>query len=522
MIRIMIVDDMPIFLEYLRGCLDWNAYGFEICCEARDGRDAWEKIGEYYPDVVLTDITMPYVNGLELADRIMKNYPDISVILITGNNEFEYARRAVKIGVCDYIVKPFEKQELLLSLMKLQDNVNRAVELEQKEHRDERLRTENCARAVVYSKEQAAVDTAVRELGMSGENFLVCGIRFRADGQLDPEQLSNWCELIREILAGMIEIDGTFVIFRDYESHLMVLLNFNDRAAAMEFKGYEFTDLIAIIRNQLNVETSIVISDFCEDAFRLRTCFSQVLQTLRIKGPGQVWDCRKREYSRATMGPESDVHALDVVSAVIRDLHNLQAERIEEDIEFAWEAVGRNGTGMHLSYESLSSAILSILLTDIINAGISLKTLYGEYRSPEQMLAETMDPEERKQMLIDLCHRRIEYENEKKDKPSDDVVGNVIRYMEENLGNSGLSVTDMLSLVPVNQTYLRKMFKEETGKTLNEYLTSLRMEKAKTLIQNTQDKLADIAEQTGYTDVSYFSNCFKKYFGTSPKSLRAK
>jgi two-component system response regulator YesN len=222
------------------------------------------------------------------------------------------------------------------------------------------------------------------------------------------------------------------------------------------------------------------------------------------------------------MGPESDVHALDVVSAVIRDLHNLQAERIEEDIEFAWEAVGRNGTGMHLSYESLSSAILSILLTDIINAGISLKTLYGKYRSPEQMLAETMDPEERKQMLIDLCHRRIEYENEKKDKPSDDVVGNVIRYMEENLGNSGLSVTDMLSLVPVNQTYLRKMFKEETGKTLNEYLTSLRMEKAKTLIQNTQDKLADIAEQTGYTDVSYFSNCFKKYFGTSPKSLRAK
>ena len=82
----MIVDDMPIFLEYLKGCLDWNQYGFEICCEAKDGREALEKIPEYYPDVVLTDITMPYVNGLELADRIVKDYPNISVILITGNN----------------------------------------------------------------------------------------------------------------------------------------------------------------------------------------------------------------------------------------------------------------------------------------------------------------------------------------------------------------------------------------------------------------------------------------------------
>ncbi len=126
--KIMIVDDMPIFLEYLRGCIDWNAYGFEICCEAHDGREALEKMEEYMPDVVLTDITMPYLNGLELSERIIKDYPDTAVVLITGNNEFEYARKAVKIGVCDYIVKPFEKEELILSLLKLQDNIGKAVE----------------------------------------------------------------------------------------------------------------------------------------------------------------------------------------------------------------------------------------------------------------------------------------------------------------------------------------------------------------------------------------------------------
>jgi two-component system response regulator YesN len=207
---------------------------------------------------------------------------------------------------------------------------------------------------------------------------------------------------------------------------------------------------------------------------------------------------------------------------VIRDLRELQEEKLDADIAAAWEAVGREGASMHLSYESLSSAILSILLTDIINAGISLKTLYGDAGNPEQMLAEAMDPEERKMLLLEFCHRRIEYGKEKKNESSDDVVGDVIRYMEKNFGNTGLSIADILGQVPVNQTYLRKMFKEETGKTLNEYLTGIRMEKAKELILDTQDKLADIAWQTGYSDVSYFSNCFKKYFGTSPKSLRMK
>ena len=115
----MIVDDMPIFLEYLRGCIDWNAYGFEICCEAHDGREALQKMEEYLPDVVLTDITMPYLNGLELSEKIIKDYPDTAVVLITGNNEFEYARKAVKIGVCDYIVKPFEVLELMVRIEKV-------------------------------------------------------------------------------------------------------------------------------------------------------------------------------------------------------------------------------------------------------------------------------------------------------------------------------------------------------------------------------------------------------------------
>ena len=522
MIRIMIVDDMPIFLEYLKGCLDWNQYGFEICCEAKDGREALEKIPEYYPDVVLTDITMPYVNGLELADRIVKDYPNISVILITGNNEFEYARRAVKIGVCDYIVKPFEKQELLLSLMKLQDNINRAQELEKKELREEKMETEDVARTILYSRDQGEVARATEKLAFPGKSFLVCGIQFRANEAQDMELLSNWETVIQDMLSEMIEIDGKFIVFRDYESHIIIVLNFENETEAKGYMGYEFTDLIQIVRNQLSLETSIAISEIYNDASMIRNGYSKVLQTLRIKGPGQVWDCRKREYDRATVDRENEANnnTLDIISAIIHDLHTGNEKQLLEDIDQAWDRINNKNITAPISEEGFASAILSILLTDIITAGLSLKALYGENLKPEYFVASAANTEERKESIKELFLKRLAFGKEGNAEESDDAIQTVKSYMEANFSDPALQISDMVNLVPMNQTYLRKLFKEDTGMTLNEYLTKLRMEKAHSLILETEDKLSDVAESVGYMDVSYFSNCFKKYYGTSPKSLR--
>ena len=509
----MIVDDMPIFLEYLKGCLDWKQYGFEICCEAKNGKEAWEKILEYYPDVVLTDITMPYINGLELADKIVNNYPDISVILITGNNEFEYARRAVKIGVCDYIVKPFEKQELLLSLMKLQDNINRAAEMEKKENREKKNRIEDTAKKILYSRDENEVDRAIKSLDFKGNAFLCAGIEFKLKESQNLELLSNWETLIQDMLSEMIEIDGDFIVFKDYESHIIVILNFYNEQAAASYMGYEFTDLIQIIRNQLNLETSIALSDVFTDALDIRSAYSKVLQTLRIKGPGQLWDCRKRDYDRSSQARDT----LDIISAIIHDLHTFDEKQLMKDIDDAWEQNIKNG---FISDESIASAILSVLLTDIVTAGLSLKALYGPDVDPEKDIISVDNSEKRKELIKSLCIKRIWYEKDKNSTDSDDPIQTVKKYMEDNFSDPDMQISDMLSLVPINQTYLRKMFKEATGMTLNEYLTHLRMERAHKLIIETNNKLVEVAESVGYTDVSYFSNCFKKYYGTSPKSLR--
>ena len=152
MIKIMIVDDMPIFLEYLRSAIDWEAYGFELCCEAKNGVEAYENAVIYSPDIVLSDIKMPYMDGLTLTEKLSELNPEIAVVLITGNSEFEYARRAIKLGVVDYIVKPFEKEELILTLLNLQDNINKAIEMKQEKKDKLYLKREELLRQLIYAK----------------------------------------------------------------------------------------------------------------------------------------------------------------------------------------------------------------------------------------------------------------------------------------------------------------------------------------------------------------------------------
>ena len=101
MLKIIIVDDEPLYRKYLINSVEWEKYGFKVCCEAKNGIDALEKIREYKPDIGLVDINMPFMNGLELIEKIREESLDIAIILVTGDNEFEYARHAVKRGAVD-------------------------------------------------------------------------------------------------------------------------------------------------------------------------------------------------------------------------------------------------------------------------------------------------------------------------------------------------------------------------------------------------------------------------------------
>ncbi len=526
MIRIMIVDDMPIFLEYLRGCIDWKAYGFQICCEAHDGREALEKLEEFYPDVVLTDITMPYINGLELAEKIVSGYPEISVILITGNNEFEYARKAVKIGVCDYIVKPFEKEELILSLLKLQDNMGKAIETTgaagdpDKEHLEETLRALIYA-GVTETPEGKSVSEEIFPGDWEEENYLVALLQLQTpEGAgktgISRETLMNWEQMIGKMLPGRLEIDGVFHVFPDYENHMVVVMRFRRRQDMEAYKGYEFTDLIQVVKNQLGLSLSVALA-WGHSLPHVRKAYDRALLFLAKEKGARLWDLRKH-------AEEIPYASLDIIYRLNRDLETLQMNDVETTINTLWEHLHeRQGEmdpagGPNITDMNLFTSALSILMTNIINSGYTAEQIFGEEFSPEKNMRGA-GAEEMKDGILELYRKRILFETERFKTKEGDVAEAAKDYIAQHFRESELSVGDIAQSLCVNQTYLRKTFKSRMNMTLSEYLTGYRMQEAKKLLTTTDQKLVSIAEEVGYNDVSYFSNVFKKFYGVAPRAM---
>lgn len=512
MIKILIVDDMPIFLEYLRGCINWKEYGFEICGEAHDGKQALEMLDQVYPDIVLTDITMPYLNGLELAEEITTHYPDMSVILITGNNEFEYARKAVKIGVCDYIIKPFEKEELLLSLLKLQDNIQKALEARKTEVDKALQKAEEKFRSVLYHTDIEQENGLSDELGFATDYFLVGTLQLLTPEKQSLEQMMNWTTIISGMLRDLMEVDGRYEIFRDYENHIVVLMNFNSEEAMKNFKTYELEDLKQSLKNQLGLESVLGIGPLCYHLSDVRLAYSVVRKRMDGATAGSMIDCRKQG---AVL--EENLYSLPVVSKLNHALETLQYEEIESLVN---EAIDRlSETTEDLDLMGFFSGCLGVLMTNIINKGLSVEAVYGGTFAPDKELREAPDRQTRKDLLLSYFKARIEFQQNKKGSKTAEVAAAAKEYIEQHYGDSALSIADISEELLVNQTYLRKMFKEEYHMTLSEFITQVRMHAARDLITTTDKKLSEVAELCGYTDNGYFSNCFKKFYGTSPRNL---
>ena len=128
MYKILFVDDEEEVRKSIIKLMDWNALGFEIAGEAENGREALEKVTSLEPDVVITDIQMPYMDGLQLAEALQKEYPEKKVVLFSGYDEFEYAKQAIRLGVTGYILKPNNIGELTAVLQKLRDSIDRELE----------------------------------------------------------------------------------------------------------------------------------------------------------------------------------------------------------------------------------------------------------------------------------------------------------------------------------------------------------------------------------------------------------
>lgn len=518
MIRIMIVDDMPIFLEYLRGFVNWEEYGFQICAEAINGKEAYDKIEECYPDVILTDITMPYMDGLELAEKVMQDYPDIAVILITGNNEFEYARKALRIGVCDYIVKPFEKEELILSLLKLQDNIGKVLENADTQSDNAQKEKERALRKCILGKDDGVhPEIRLRNAGISFETrfYLIGCVHLPIHQNKDFEDFLKWEGILTNMLKDTLHVQGTYELFKDFQNNIVFVLNFESEQAQKEYKAYELADFPKIIERRLGMECKICIGSYCYGLAEARKEYYKVTDAVKTASAGKVL----KLFDGKQSGSQSE--GLLYTPLYMTELYEALAGKEKDTFKAFWEKEWKyvQERGNEGEITQLLSTFLGLLFTDIIQSGSSIEGVYGEEFKPYSELFLISDLQQRIKKLYLYYELWMESAGEKKSSQSKNVAEKARAYIQAHYMNGTLSISDISAELHINQTYLRRMFKEEMGMTLLEFITKYRMHMAKQLILSTDCSLAEIAERVGYNDESYFSKCFKKYYQVSPKKM---
>ena len=516
MIKIMIVEDMPVYRDYLRNFIDWKSYGFEVCAEAKDGREALELYEEYQPDIVLTDIVMPYMDGLELSEKLLKDNPELSIILITGNSEFEYARKAVKLGVCDYIVKPFEKEELIVALLKLQDNISRVLELRTEQDELKRERREQLLRQYIYTRYAKDSVTLEQNRIFSYSCYLI--ITIRADlyeNKVEPEEILKWKQVLSSMLGNMLQIHGTQEIFQDFEGNIVTILNFKDKASMEDYGGFEFEDICKLAKEHIGFDISVGISDYCYGIGTLREAYLQTIQALS----GSYAEHHTRIFDYKKMGQilRSEFYSWDLVDDINKCLEILDYDRI---VKYILQELDRIREYENAEYaDMIYMSLLSVLFSYLVKLGRNIDDIFGRYFHPYSIINNEASYVRKREFICECYRKAIDYQLKHQDTKASQIAKQAKGYIEANYRNPELSIADISKQLLVNQTYLRKMFKDEYRMTISDYITKYRMEIAKERIKKENCKLSYISYEVGFNDTSYFSKCFKKYYGYLPSDI---
>ncbi|RKP47305.1 response regulator [Cohnella endophytica] len=522
--NIMIVDDEFIFRDYLRQALDWDRYGFRIAGEAKNGMEALKLADEGHYDMALIDINMPIMDGLQLCEKLKEKHPHVDVVIITGHNEFEYARKAIRLGVEDYILKPFSKDELVLTLLKCRQKQKQSLEAKQTEQADRQLMVDSVMyRLVTGDSSERAEPLKERleqwgiSLGGEGETYSVACIEIdhmeRRWNEAAEREL--WKFAVSNILSEAFGSEGTPLLFNGPEGRIVCLRTDKDpnlsEGVLTKLDSYE--ELIFSIRKYLKLTVTIGVGRRYKSLVGIRRSYEEARDALRQKF--LLGDDKVIPYSEQTSeSREAPAFLQDSNEMLQRLLRTGDLPGLERKLDELFASIHENMLSLDMTYVSCMGWI-SICLSHVTELGHPIEDCFGEHFFPYSEIRTMQTAESVKGWIKSLFINSLDYVNRHKTTRSTVIAGQARTYIEKNYQDPELSVENVAASSYINASYLRALFKKAFGMTVGEYITHTRMSRAKELL-GANIRLSEIAERVGYQDAGYFSKVFKKFYGTTP------
>lgn len=501
MLKVLLVDDKKSIIEGMTDLIEWEEYGFEIAAALRRADDAIEFINNNHIDLVITDIRMPQMSGLELIEEIKKTKPHLKFIIISGYAEFEYVKQAIDRKVDGYLLKPVDEDELIEALIRVRKEI-------EEEKRYIRQKFDEYIRRVLSGESDED-----KERNCFGKSNCIRYILARPfdEGKLFSAESRMNVETINDAYARLSEKYGEneeIYIGKNDSGDIEILVDseeYNNNILKYCFEIYELLDEKFVILSGKQVDEIGKIRDSRESVKEIKNAFFfetkkkiLIYENCNLEfsnSPSKVDFCRELVYVIRNGGKA------EIAAAAETLCDGLRVERVHPDtvMMYIYNVIFEVGNKI----SGAENEIVKFFYRYSVfkkSALINFNMLCSFVSDTAQGLHE----------LIESC----------KKKNASGVVGEIVDYINENYSQPDLKLQTVADKYYVNSGYLGKLFRERVGVRFNTYLLKIRIEKSKELLRNSNYKIYEIAQRVGFNDPNYFSVKFAELEHTTPVAYR--
>ncbi len=512
MMKVFLVDDEIAIRENLRNSFPWEQNGFQLVGEAPDGEMALPMIRDLNPDILLTDIRMPFMDGMELCAQVKRVLPWIGVVILSGYDDFAYARQAISLGVKEYLLKPITADELGEALKRVAARITeerRAASL----RRDAApgnpfLREKLLASLFTEEGDRFEDEQLMRQMRAMGVNlaagcYVVIDIAFPLKDEARVRA--------REALSALAEASGgsVFTCGMPHGARALVLGD-NERDA--EERAYSFAASAAHLPQLESCDQLLLsIGETVTDYFEIRKSMQSARHVRhaavgrgggrRIIGVGELDD------------ETTSLNSLEL-SPLYERLQYAPAEELDAILADYADLLGSGAEGRELALGYLRIAAVIAARQIVSDAGADPQRVLDEGRIAEALRAEGIEA------VRALLNEAMACRDRSGRGQGQTPVARARRFLSRRYSDPNLMLQDVAGEVGMSQSHFSTVFAQETGLTFTQYLTALRIGKAKELLSATAMRSSEIAFAVGYNDAHYFSYMFKKQTGMTPSEYR--
>ncbi|MCU6791096.1 response regulator [Paenibacillus sp. WQ 127069] len=513
MLKVMIVEDEDIVREDIKHLIDWEQHGFEIIAEARNGGEGLRICMEQNPDVIITDIKMPVMGGLEMIDTILQIRKSKKIILLTSYGDFDFARQAIQLGIHSYVLKhELDGSLLIQELNKLKQQMQEEESVGYLARREQLRMYLKRMESMIDDAGMIVTDDLFRWKGRTG--ILIMGFDF-----LHPDQ--EYTENRPAAVDRKTFIDFMYARSSDevesevvdmYDNEYIIFYRIPERSSELsifEYSSHLANHLQSLINKAFSRKISVAIGPVFENQRDIRESLKKTreLYALRIFRKG----------SSLLVQTHKQLDKQSLLSSIDHKLKEIQEHLKHEQYGLANEGIDELFTRLLVALEDIAALKSGIL--ELIRL-INLKAIpkHGTPMiEPFDALSEIQQLGSVYQIAEWFQHRVMKLEEESNSKYSKKI-RELLQYIHANYAKD-ITLNEIADRMGFSLIYTSQLFKKEVGVSFITYLTQYRIEKARELLASGHYKVYEVSSMVGYQTVQYFSKTFKKVTGLSPGDL---